>query len=98
MYYIFKIGEECFKFYPTTNLTRKMLDYINRVGFKFYVKDDFKIYSRLDILEKLIKDIEKSSLDREIEEGFHLFSQFLNRLPEGEYFGLDSSNEEKILE
>lgn len=95
MVHAFKIGEEYFKFQPSDNLTKNMLDYIEKSNLRFYVKDEFKIYSKLEILEKLIKELD-SSLDKD--KGDKLFIQFLNRLPKGEYFGLDSSNEDKILE
>ena len=96
MFYVFKIGEECFKFQPSDNLTKNMLDYIGNSDLRFYVKDEFKIYSKSDILEKLFREISDSSIDKD--KGEKLLIQFLNRLPKGEYFGLDSSNEEKILE
>lgn len=95
MVHVFKIGEEYFKFQPSDNLTKNMLDYIEKSNLQFYVKDEFKIYSKMEILTKLIKELD-SSIDRD--KGDKLFIQFLNRLPKGEYFGLDSSNEEKILE
>lgn len=95
MVHVFKIGEEYFKFQPSDNLTKNMLDYIESSNFRFYVKDEFKIYSKLDILEKLIKELD-SSLDKD--KGDKLLIQFLNRLPKGEYFGLYSSYERKIPE
>lgn len=96
MFYVFKIGEEYFKFQPSDNLTKNMLDYIERSNLRFYVKDEFKIYSKMEILEKIFREISDSAIDKD--KGEKLIIQFLNRLPKGEYFGLDSSNEEKILE
>ena len=95
MVHAFKIGEEYFKFQPSDNLTKNMLDYIESSNFRFYVKDEFKIYSKLDILEKLIKELDSS---RDKDKGDKLLIQFLNRLPKGEYFGVYSSNEEKTTE
>lgn len=95
MFYVFKIGEEYFKFQPSDNLTKNMLDYIDKSNLRFYVKDEFKIYSKLDILEKLFRESE-SSIDKD--KADKLLIQFLNRLPKGEYFGLDSSNENETLE
>lgn len=96
MFYVFKIGEEYFKFQPSDNLTKNMLDYIEKSNLRFYVKDDFKIYSKLEIIEKLIRELSDSSIDKD--KGFKLLTQFTNRLPKGEYFGLDSSNENKTPE
>lgn len=95
MRHAFKIGDEYFKFQPSDNLTKNMLDYIEKSNLRFYVKDEFKIYSKSDILEKLFRELESSIYK---DEGEKLLIQFLNRLPKGEYFGLDSSNEKKILE
>lgn len=95
MIYVFKIGEDYFKFQPSDNLTKNMLDYIEKSNLRFYVKDEFKIYSKLDILEKLFRESE-SSIDKD--KADKLLIQFLNRLPKGEYFGLDSSNENETLE
>ena len=96
MFYVFKIGEEYFKFQPSDNLTKTMLDYIEKSNLRFYVKDDFKIYSKLEIIEKLFREVSDSSIDKD--KGEKLIIQFLNRLPKGEYFGLDSSNENKTPE
>lgn len=96
MLYVFKIGEDYFKFQPSDNLTKNMLDYIENSNLRFYVKDEFKIYSKLDILEKLIKELSDLSIDKD--KGFKLLTQFSNRLPKEDYFGLVSSNEEKIPE
>ena len=96
MFYVFKIGEEYFKFQPSDNLTKNMLDYIEKSNLRFYVKDDFKIYSKLEIIEKLIMDLSDLSIDKD--KGFKLLTQFTNRLPKEDYFGVDSSYERKILE
>lgn len=96
MFYVFKIGEEYFKFQPSDNLTKNMLDYIEKSNLRFYVKDEFKIYSKMEILDKLFREISDSSIDKD--NGEKLIIQFLNRLPKGEYFGLDSSNENKTPE
>ena len=96
MFYVFKIGEEYFKLQPSDNLTKNMLDYIEKSNLRFYVKDEFKIYSKMEILDKLFREISDSSIDKD--KGEKLIIQFLNRLPKEDYFGVDSSYERKILE
>ena len=51
-----------------------MLDYIENSNLLFYVKDEFKIYSKSDILEKLFREISDSSIDKD--KGEKLIIQF----------------------